>query len=380
MAEPVIQCPKCGEQIALSESLAAPLLQRQRKVVEAEAAEKARADIALEQQRQQAQLREQEKLLVQRTAELAEAQKAQAEFVRRQRELDDEKRKLDLTIEQRVSAEAGRLREQAQLQADERNRLKLEEKDQQLAAVKLQLEAAQRKAEQGSQQMQGEVLELALEAQLRAAFPHDEILPVPKGEHGGDVLQRVRLAGGFHCGSILWEAKRTKNWSAGWLAKLREDQRAAGAEVAILMSQALPPEVATAAEIEGIWVTAEKHALLLATVQRGLLMQLAALRQSFEGQETKMAMVYQYLTTAQFRNRIGAVVERVGDMQADLARERKQTEKAWAKRQMQIDGLVRATAGLFGDLQGILGQSLADLPALALDGGDPAALAAGESA
>jgi len=380
MAEVTIECPKCGGQIPLSESLAAPLLQRERKAMEAAAVEKARAGLALELEKGREQLRDRDARLQALNRELSAAQLAQADYTRKQRELDDERRKLELTIEQRVSEASARLREQAQQQAGDEFRLKLAEAERTITVLQEQAEVLKRKADQGSQQLQGEVLELALEAQLATAFPHDEILPVPKGEHGGDVVQRVRLANGTHCGSILWEAKRTRNWSPGWLAKLREDQRAAQAEVAILVSQALPREVATAAEMEGVWVTAESYALLLATVQRSLLQQLTLLRQSLSGQETKMAMVYQYLTTAQFRNRMGAMLERATEMQVDLDRERKQTEKGWAKRQVQIQGLARAAAGLFGDLQGILGKSLADLPELGLEEGLTGALTAGESA
>jgi len=360
--------------------LAAPLLQRERKAMEAAAVEKARAGLALELEKGREQLRDRDARLQALNRELSAAQLAQADYTRKQRELDDERRKLELTIEQRVSEASARLREQAQQQAGDEFRLKLAEAERTITVLQEQAEVLKRKADQGSQQLQGEVLELALEAQLATAFPHDEILPVPKGEHGGDVVQRVRLANGTHCGSILWEAKRTRNWSPGWLAKLREDQRAAQAEVAILVSQALPREVATAAEMEGVWVTAESYALLLATVQRSLLQQLTLLRQSLSGQETKMAMVYQYLTTAQFRNRMGAMLERATEMQVDLDRERKQTEKGWAKRQVQIQGLARAAAGLFGDLQGILGKSLADLPELGLEEGLTGALTAGESA
>lgn len=380
MAEPTIQCPKCGEQIPLSESLAAPLLQRQRQTMEAAATEKARQASVREWQRQQAQIREQEKLLAQRDAELAAAQQAQADYTRKQRELEDERRRLELTIEQRVSAEAGRLRQQAQQQASDEFRLKLAEKEQQLAAVQQQLEAAQRKAEQGSQQLQGEVLELALEAQLAAAFPHDAIVPVPKGEHGGDVLQRVRLQNGRDCGAILWEAKRTKNWSPGWLPKLREDQRAAQAEFAILVSQTLPAGLESFAQVEGIWVSAAAYALPLASVLRSALMLAAGIRQAQAGQETKMEMVYQYLTTPRFQHHVRAVLERVREMQGDLEKERKAMTRQWAKREGQIRALGDATAGLYGDLQGILGQSLADLPELELEAGDPPALAAGDSA
>ena len=148
--------------------------------------------------------------------------------------LDDAKRELDLTIEKRVQGSLTEIRQKAKIEAEEGLKLKVAEKGQQIASMQRQIEELKRKAEQGSQQLQGEVLELQLEATLRAHFLQDVIEPVGKGEFGGDVLQRVIGPAGQPCGTILWETKRTKNWSGGWLAKLRGDQRAAAAELAVL--------------------------------------------------------------------------------------------------------------------------------------------------
>ena len=141
------------------------------------------------------------------------------------------------------------------MEAEESLKLKVAEKEQQISSMQRQIDELKRKAEQGSQQLQGEVLELELEAALRAHFPRDAIEPVGKGEFGGDVLQRVIGPAGQACGAMLWETKRTKNWTDGWLAKLRADQRAAGAELAILVSKALPKGVDTFGYVDGIWVT-----------------------------------------------------------------------------------------------------------------------------
>src|SRR4030042_6266605 len=129
------------------------------------------------------------------------------------------------------------------------------EKEQTITSMQKQIEDLKRRADQGSQQLQGEVLELEVEELLRTKFPRDMIEPVPKGEHGGDVIQRVIGPLGQTCGTILWESKRTRNWSDGWLIKLREDQRAAKAELAVIVSQALPKEVQTFDMIDGVWVT-----------------------------------------------------------------------------------------------------------------------------
>lgn len=219
-------------------------------------------------------------------------------------------------------------------------------------------------AEQGSQQLQGEVQELHLESILRAKFPRDNIEPVPKGEYGGDILHRVLGPTGQVCGTILWESKRTKNWSDGWLSKLREDQRAAKAEIAVIVSQALPKNVEIFDLTDGVWITEPRCLVPIAVALRQSLLELAAARQATDGQQTKMEMVYQYLTGPRFRHRVEAIVEKFSDMQADLDKERKMMTRLWAKREEQIRGVVESTAGMYGDLQGIAGKTLQEIEGL----------------
>jgi len=188
--------------------------------------------------------------------------------------------------------------------------------------------------------------------------------PVPKGEFGGDLIQRVVGPTGQICGSILWEAKRTKSWSNGWLSKLRDDQRAARADVALIVSHALPKGLQTFDHIDGVWVTGPQCAIPLAIALRESLVALWSTRFAGEGQQTKMELVYQYLTGPRFKHRIEAIVERFSDMQADLDRERKATIRLWAKREEQIRAIIDSTAGMYGDLQGIAGRSFQEIEGL----------------
>jgi hypothetical protein len=226
------------------------------------------------------------------------------------------------------------------------------------------IEELKRKAEQGSQQLQGEVQELELESVLRVKFPFDSIESVPKGEFGGDVLQRVVSANGQAGGTILWECKRTKNWSDGWLAKLREDQRTAKAEISVLVSQVLPKGVETFGAVDGVWVTNPRAALPVATILRHTLLEVSMARQVSEGQQTKTEMVYQYLTGPRFRQRVEAIVEAFSSMREDLDKERKAIMKQWAKREEQIERVMGATVGMYGDLQGIAGKSIQEIEGL----------------
>src|ERR1044071_1922562 len=415
MAEPTVVCPQCRSEIKLTESLAAPLLEAVRRDYEqrlsqkdadmtrreqalaqrSESLEKAKASLdqqiaqRVEQERLHIAAEEQRKaklafgndldhkakeiqtlqvVLKERDVKLAEAQKVQAELTRKQRELDDARRELDLTIEKRVQADLGAERDRARKEAEDELKLKVMEKDQTITAMQKQIEDLKRRAEQGSQQLQGEVQELELESLLAAKFPRDTIQPVPKGEFGGDVLHRVVGPNNQICGTILWESKGTKNWSDGWLPKLREDQRAAKAEIAVIISQALPKDVETFGLIDGVWVADPKVTLPVALSLRQSLIEVAAVRQASEGQQTKMEMVYGYLMGPRFRQRIQAIVEAFSSMREDLDRERKAITRQWAKREEQIDRVMSATVGMYGDLQGIAGKTLQEIEGLEFQG------------
>jgi hypothetical protein len=413
MTEPTISCPNCRTEIPLTESLAAPVIQATRKKFERLIAQKDREiasreaavrgqEAALEKQRaaidqqvtkrlaaerarialeeaakakrlaateldqKNRELGDLQIVLKQRDEKLAEAQKAQAELIRKQRELDDAKREMDLIIEKRVQASLGEVREKATRETEEGMTLRVLEKEEQIASMQRQILELKRKAEQGSQQLQGEVQELELEAMLRAKFPQDVIEAVLKGEFGGDVLQRVTNPQNHPCGTILWECKRTKNWADGWLAKLRDDQRKAKADIALIVSNALPKGVHTFDHIDGIWVTDSRCAIPVAIAIRQSLIDIAAVRQASVGQQTKMELMYQYLTGPRFRQRLEAIVEKFSDMQEDLEKERKAMTRLWAKREQQIHGVIEATAGMYGDLQGIAGKALREIEGIAL--------------
>lgn len=295
---------------------------------------------------------------------LAMSQTAEAELKRREQAFQDRERELPLTIEREVSGRLDQVRATAASEAEQRLSLQISDKDQTIRDMAKKLQEASRKAQQGSQQAQGETLELVLEDQLRRHFPFDELQAVPKGEFGGDTLHVVRDSSGRECGRILWEFKRTKVWQAGWLPKLRGDQRSARADLAVLVTQAMPPDVQHFNEVDGIWVSSLSCTLPVATALRASLLQLAGERRNAQGQQTKSELVYAYLTGPQFRGRIEAIAERWSEMKQDLADERKATLKRWAKRESQLNTLLESTTGIYGDLQGIAGRDLAEIQSL----------------
>ena len=235
-------------------------------------------------------------VLAANNTKLAEAQQAQAELIRKQRALDEEKRELNLTVEKRVQASVTQIYVKARQEADEAARLRVAEKDQTIELMTRTIEELRRKAEQGSQQSQGEVLELELEEAASSRFPMDTIEPVGKGELGADVIQQVNGHVGQPAGIILWETKRTKAWSESWLAKLRDDQRRSGADVALIISHALPKHIEHFDLVDGIWVAHPRCALPVAVALRQGLIDVRGSRLIQQGQQTKMEQVYNYLT------------------------------------------------------------------------------------
>ena len=339
-------------------------LKTEREKIEKDEAKRARLLVGIELEERAKEVVELKEVLRERESKLAEAQLAQADLIRKQRALNDATREVELTIEKRVQDSLAVVREKAAHAAGEAMKLKVIEKEEQIASMQRQIEVLKQKAEQSSQQLQGEAQEIELELVLRGKFPRDFIEPVPKGEFGGDVLHRVNGPLDQHCGTILWEAKRTRNWNDGWLGKLRDDKRTAKADIAVLVSHVLPKHVSVFDNIDGVWVTEARCAIPVAIVLRQSLVELAAARQAGEGQQSKMALTYQYLTSPRFRNRIEAIVEKFADMQEDLDRERKATTRLWAKREAQIRGVVESTAGMYGDLQGIAGKTLQEIDGL----------------
>ncbi len=352
-----------NQQSALDEQVAAKVATERAKIA-AEEGRKARMLLETDLSEKSRQLADLAEVIKARDAKLQEAQQAQADLLKKQRELDDARREFEVTIEKRVQDSLVEVRDKARQEAEGALRLKVTEKETQIAAMQRQIEDLKRRAEQGSQQLQGEAQEIELEALLRSRFPHDSIEPVGKGEFGGDVLQRVVTPFGQPCGTILWECKRTKNWVDGWLPKLRDNQRAAKADIALLISHALPKGVTTLDLVDGVWVADVHCAIPVAIALRQSLIEIAAARKSVDGQQTKMEMVYQYLTGPRFRHRVEAIVERFRAMEEDLARERTMMTKQWAKREGHIRIVIEATAGMYGDLQGIAGSALQEIDSL----------------
>lgn len=406
----IITCPKCKAEIPLTDAMAhqvreqmeqefgnrqrqlldeiaareKALIEQARKVAEAQkTVEQQVADkLAAERKKFQAEAREEAKQvltvemqdlrnqLADRQQKLVDAQNAELKLRQQQRELENRTKELELEVARKLDEEREKIRKQAAETATEAERLKVADKEKVISDLQQQIMALKQKAEQGSMQLQGEVLELDIENQLRNAFVHDLVAEVSKGVRGGDLKHSVHTNVGADCGMILWETKRTKNWSGGWIDKLKEDMRAAKAELAVLVSQVLPEGIKHFGPLDGVWVCDYNSALPLAAALRSGLINAAIARLAETGKAGKMEELYGYLCSHEFRQHIEAVIESFVAMQEDLQRERRAMDKAWGAREKQITRAIQHTAQLYGSIQGIAGSAaLPEIKTLQLEAG-----------
>ncbi len=301
---------------------------------------------------------------------LAEAEKAELELRKQKRELEEKSKTLELEVARKIDAERAKIQEDTARQLQEEHRLKDAEKDKKLQDAVKANEELRRKLQQGSQQTQGEVLELELEELIKASFPSDEVEPVPKGIGGADIIHKIMNRSGHLCGIIVWESKHTKAWSDGWVQKLKDNQREVKADIAVLVSEALPKDCKGFGQYSGVWVSNSQSAISLAVALRSQLIEVAMTKLAAVGKNEKMEVLYQYLSGSEFKQRVEAIVEAFVSMQKDLQDERRVTERRWARREKQIQKVISNTSGMYGDFQGLIGSSLQSIPLLASGGSD----------
>lgn len=419
MPDQTIHCPNCNTEIALTETLALQIkdqLRAEFELKERQQAEKlAVQEKALQVEREKiikdregmqkqvdekikaekekmwvvAQEKAQEKLGLElkdlkvqkeeRDAQLKEAQKNELELRAKTRELEEKTKNAELDIQRKLDEERVKLEtrfktEQAQ-QVDERMRMiqedyrkKEAEKDKQMELMKKALDDAQRKSEQGSMQIQGEIQEADLKQLLATAFPVDRIEDVPTGVNGADLVQTVRNSLGQKGGVIVWESKNTKLWSDEWIKKLKSDQALVQADVCVLVTKALPEGIKHFGSIEGVWVIEYAQVIPVTTMLRLHLLQLHQTKNSLVGREEKKDYLYEYISSPQFRNRLENIIMGFTSLKQELESEKRAMQRIWNRREKEIERVIMNTTGVYGDVQGIIGASMPTVPVLELGG------------
>lgn len=336
----------------------------QRAVEEARRAEAARAAQAGEQQRLRAE--ELGRELESSKLQVAQLRTAELQLREERRKLQDEKEALKLEVQRQVDAQLAQREAQARQQEHERSALKEAELQKTIADMREQMAEMQRKAEQRSQQLQGEVLELAIEEGLRRGFPLDNIEEVKKGQRGGDIKHSVLSRSGTLAGVLLWETKRAATWSTPWLVKLKDDMRSCSADLGVLVTMpgAVPKDWEAGREfglVDDVWVVTWSYALQLAEVLRAALLDVHKQRVASAGKGEKMEAVYDYVTSPQFAQKLRAVNDAFRRMREELESEKSQTQQRWARREKQLEAGKLALLGIGGEIQGLAHQELPQL-------------------
>jgi hypothetical protein len=260
-------------------------------------------------------------------------------------------------MQKKLVAEEGKIREDATKQAQEKQRLDLAARDKTISDLQKSLEEAQRKAAQGSQQLQGEIMELDLEHALAEAFRDDDIEPVAKGVTGADIKHTVRSPRGTVCGVMLWEIKRTKNWTDGWIPKLKEDLRAEKAHIAIIVTETMPKQITEdIGQLNGVWICKPQLTIIVGMLLRKSLLDAGLQKAIAENRGTKAEALFTFVTSHEFVNQVESMVETYQEMNTQLVKEKVAFQKIWAQRESQIQRLLLGTASIIGSMHGHVGQ------------------------
>ncbi len=372
-----IKCTHCGREIELSEALTkdieASVLEAEHKKHIAEINE-VKKEAALEAQKQieEAKAKAAEQAQERLEAKIKDMQEESAADKKDNQELRDQlkllmqqlresnkaKENAEIEMQKKLVEEEAKIREAAEKVADEKQRLNLAARDKTIADLQKSLDEAQRKAAQGSQQLQGEIMELDLETAMADAFRDDDIEPIAKGTRGGDIRQVVKSPRGTVCGVMLWEIKRTKNWVDGWVPKLKEDLRNEKANIPIIITEVMPKSISDdIGTLNGVWICTPKTAIVLATLLRKSLLDAGLQKALAENRGTKADALYNFVTSHEFVQQIEAMVETYQEMTQQITKERTYYAKFWAERESQAQRLLLGTASIIGSMQGHVGQA-----------------------
>ena len=354
----LVTCPSCGHSFSPDDILTHEIEVELRGKIEAELKEKAvkaaRTEL-IDKENQIKELKEKARI----------AEEAELRLRKEKREVEEAREKFELEKTRALDAERQKIREDAEKAILEKEKYKIDEYEKKLRDMQTALVEAQRKGSQTSQQLQGEVQELDLENTLRRLYPYDEIGEVKKGENGADIRQIVKTDKGTICGKILWESKRTKSFSESWVSKLKDDMRRDTAHIGVIITQSMPSGVSDhITQIQGIWIAAPEVITPLSALLRKNLIDVARERHVAAHKQTTAESIYDYVTSSVFTQNVERMLRVYLDMKATIAKEAASAERSFKARNMQVDILISGISGIYGDMQGIAGSSLPNLPLL----------------
>lgn len=306
--------------------------------------------------------------LKEKSDKVKELHKKEGEILKLKREIEEATSLAKLEAQKEIDTLLKQERINAKKEAVSENELKMKEYEKQLADQKKLMEEMKRKHEQGSMQLQGEVQELAIEEWLQSKYPLDTISEIKKGANGADCLQTVNTRTNQNCGTIYYESKRTKNFSNSWIEKFKNDIRDKNANIGVLVTEILPSDMDRMGLKDGIWICTYEEFKGLSEVLRVSIINISNTLVSQENKGDKMVMLYDFLTSNEFRLQIEGIVEGFTQMQIDLVSEKNATKRLWKKREKQIDKVINNTLNMHGSIKGIAGTAIQDIKLLELNG------------
>ncbi len=302
--------------------------------------------------------------------QLMEMRDKEIELEKIKQKLEEQGKDLELKFEKKMRMALLEKEEILSKRIRDEESLKLAEKDKLLADQSKLIEELKRKKDQGSMQLQGEVQELAIEEILRHNFPVDLIHEVPKGVRGADTIHTVINTLRADCGKIIYESKRTKSFSNDWLEKLREDQREVGADIAVLITQTMPKDMESYGQRDGVWICSFSEFVGLVHVLRHMIIKVQSIKAAQENVGDKKEVLYNYVSSEEFKQIVNGIVEGFSGMKSELDREKRAMASIWKRREKQIEKVISNTINMHSSIQGIAGNSIPSLEILEL--GDPA--------
>jgi len=362
-----INCPHCNEPISIEDVLFHQVEEQLQKDFESKNKELEKELLAKFKQDQLAEMKSMQETIKEKEKKLTEAREKELAFLKKQRELEEKHKELDLEVEKKLHDKLSKAEEEISKRIYAQQEMKFKDQEIKLEAMKKAVEVAKRKGEQGSMQLQGEAQELAIEELLMSTFKTDTIEEVGKGVRGADCIQVVRNKIGQECGTIIYESKRTKAFSNEWIDKLKEDQRKAGAHIAVLVTQTMPKDMDSFGKLNGVWVCRYPEVKGVAMAMRQLLIENSNAIASQENKGDKMALLYDYISGNEFKRQLENIIETFSGMKDQLAKEKRVMLSQWSSREKQIEKVIDNTVDMYGSIRGIAGNKILEVKALELE-------------
>ena len=276
-------------------------------------------------------------------------------------ELDDLKENREIEIEEAKAEAARQAKRQLNQELDERinERLKEETADKELKIGKLELQLQrqnskieeleeQRTASHG--ELEGEVLELAVEDNLRNLFPRDGINEVKRGAYGADIEHSVPSPGGAVAGKIIWECKKHKRWQNEWVATIRKNAIEYGADTMVIVTSTMPEGMDSFGRVDDVFVCRYHEVAVVAELLRHAILKASSERVREQHMMTIQERVLEYVSGPEFAMAMRGIMQAYEEFEDDLRKEEQYMKRRWTARRRYLRNIIDSVTSMMGRL------------------------------